>query len=208
MTPALLLVAVLGATGVPGFQADFPGATVTQSPSGGRLVHASDFTAPGLGETAEAAARAFLARHGSAFGIGPRQQLVLASAPAAGQAGAVRLERRIDGAPLYGGDVVVGVDAAGAVVLVNVGDVPAEVKGTPRISRKSAIKAARKAIPGLEAEGEPRAERGWRAVGKVVRPVWRVDIAARTPSGDWRSFVDAETGKVLLRTDLRVAGPR
>jgi Zn-dependent metalloprotease len=133
---------------------------------------------------------------------------VVQSAPAPGEAGTVRLARRVDGAPLYGGDVAVEVDAGLDVTLVSTGDVPAEVKGTPRISRKSAVKAARKAIPGLEAEGEPRAERGWRAVGKAVRPVWRVDIAARKPPGDWRSFVDAETGKVLLRTDHRVTGPR
>ena len=169
---------------------------------------ASGFRAPGGADTAEGAARAFLKRYGPAFGIGPRQSLIVKSAPAPGEAGTVRLARRVDGAPLYGGDVAVEVDAGRDVTLVSTGDVPGEVQGTPRISRKSAVKAARKAIPGLEAEGEPRAERGWRAAGKAVRPVWRVDIAARKPSGDWRSFVDAETGKVLLRVDLRVSGPR
>ena len=40
------------------------------------------------------------------------------------------------------------------------------------------------------------------------RPVWRVDVIATKPSGAFRCYVDAETGKVLLRTDLRASTPR
>jgi hypothetical protein len=211
VTAALVVAALLGASGgaaPAAFRADFPAAQVLESPSGGRLTLASGFRAPGAGDTAGASALAFLERYGPAFGIGPRQSLVVQSAPPPGQPGTVRLARRIEGAPLYGGDMAVEVDADRTVVLVSAGDVPAEVEGTPRISRKAAIKAARKAISGLEAAGEPRAERGWRTVGAVVRPVWRVDLAARKPAGDWRTFVDAENGKVLLRVDLRVTGSR
>jgi bacillolysin len=204
----VLLWATLGQAGSAGFQADFPAAETSVSASGARLTHASGFQARGLGETAEAAARAFLARYGPAFGIGPRQELVPDGAPAAGQPGAVRYARRIDGLPLFGGEVVVAVDGEGSVMLVNVGDVPAEVAGCARISRKSALKAARAAIPGLKVTGTPKAERGWRSDGVVVRPVWRVDLTAARPAGEWRSYVDADTGKVLLRVDLRVSGSR
>jgi bacillolysin len=204
----LLLCAALGQAGMAGFKADFPAAETAEPASGGRLTHASGFQARGLGETAEAAARAFLGRYGTAFGVGPRQVLVLDGVPAAGQPGAVRFTRTIDGLPLFGGDVVVGVDAERSVMLVNVGDVPAETTGRARISQKSAVKSAKAAIPGLKTADTPRAEKGWRSDGKVVRPAWRVDFTATKPPGDWRSYVDAETGKVMLRVDLRVSGGR
>lgn len=134
------------------------------------------------------------------------QELVARSAPSAGQPGPVRFERRIDGLPLFDGDVVVGVNAANAVILVNVADVPPRVTGRARISRDAAIEAAKAAMPGLEIADTPRAERGWKAAGEAVRPVWRVDFAAARPPGYWRTYVDAESGKVLLRVDLRAFG--
>jgi len=117
----------------------------------------------------------------------------------------VRFEREIDGLPVFDGDVVVGVDASNAVILVSASDVPTRVQGRSRISPKTAIRAARAAIPDLEIRDEPRAARGWRALVSVVRPVWRVDLVATRPPGDFRSYVDAETGKVLLRVDLRMS---
>ncbi|MEI7705865.1 MAG: PepSY domain-containing protein, partial [Deltaproteobacteria bacterium] len=203
---ALLLWAVMAQAGPAALRTDFPGVETSVSTSGERLTHASGFRAPGLGETPEAAARAFLARYAAAFGIGPKQVLVLQAAPASGQPGAVRLERRIDGLPIFDGDIVVGVDTQGAVFLVNTGDIPGDGAGRFRISRKVAIDRARAAIQGLETTDTPRAERGWRSDGKVVRPVWRVDFAAARPPGDWRTFVDAETGKVLQRMNLRMFG--
>ncbi len=206
MIPHLLLAAALGLGGRVQFREAYPAARVVESPGGGRLTQASGFIAAGLGRTPEAAARAFLARHGAAFGLTARQKLVVRTAPAVGQAGPVRFERRIDRLPLFDGDVVVGVDLANAVILVNVADVPAKVTGRARISRRAAIRAAKAAVPGLEGAGAPRAERGWKAAGRVVRPVWRVDLSAARPPGDWRTYVDADTGKVLLRVDLRAFG--
>ena len=181
----------------------FPEAATIESPAGGRLTHASAFEALGLGATPEVAARAFLARYGESFGITPREQLVVRASPTPGQLGPVRFERTIDGLPLFDGDVVVGVDARNAVILVNCADAPMQVEGRARISRKAAIRTARAAIPGLEVTGVVRAQRGWRAVGQVIRPVWRVDFTGVRPPGDWRSYVDAQTGRVLLRLDLR-----
>jgi peptidase YpeB-like protein/fungalysin/thermolysin propeptide len=206
MIPALLLAAALGLGGVDDFRAAFPSASIVESPAGGRLTQASRFEARGLGRTPEAAARAFLARYGAAFGIGPRERLVARGAPAPGRPGAVRFERRLDGLSVFDAEVVVGVDARNAVILVNASDAPREAAGSARLSRKAAIRAARAAIPGLESSDEPRTARGWKGFGPVLRPVWRVDLAAARPPGDWRSYVDAETGKVLLRVDLRASG--
>jgi Zn-dependent metalloprotease len=188
---------------IPDFKAAFPAAATIESPAGGRLTHASGFEAAGLGETPEAAARAFLARFGDAFGVTVRQRLVVRATPALGQTGPVRFERMIDGLALFDGDVVVGVDARNAVILVNCTDVPTQVEGRARLSRKAAIRAAKGAIPGLETSDAPRTQRGWRAAGQVIRPVWRVDFTGVRPPGDWRSYVDAQTGRVLLRLDLR-----
>jgi Zn-dependent metalloprotease len=202
----LLLVAVaLVPSGSGDFKADFPAASVIESPAGGRLMNASSFEAAGLGDTPEAAAREFLARYGMAFGVTAREELVVRTAPSPGQPGPVRFERRVGGFPLFDGDMVVGVAGRNTVILVNGTDVPAPIKGRARISRQAAIHAAKAAIPGLEMMDAPRTERGWRAAGKVIRPAWRVDFTAARPPGDWRTYVDAETGTVLFRMDLRAA---
>ncbi len=206
----MISVLLIAATLDPGrpaadFKGDFPAASVVESPAGGgRLTNAFGFEAKGLGDTPEAAARAFLAKYGAAFGIDSRQDLVARNALAPGQVGPVRFERRIDGFPLFDADVVVGVNAGNAVILVNSTEVPSQVTGRARISRKAAILAAKTAIPRLETKDAPRAQRGFRTSGQAVRPVWRVDFTAARPPGDWRTYVDAETAKVLLRVDLRV----
>ncbi len=199
---ALILAALLG-HGPAEFQAAFPAATLSRAPSGERLTGASGFEAGGLGRTPVRAARAFLARYGGAFGVSPRQELRLLSATPAGRPGAVRFERRVGGLPVFGGDVVVGVDGHAAVVLVNTADVPPRASGRWRLARKAAVAAAAAELPG-KAAGRARTARGWRALGDTLRPVWRVDLATRAPTGEWRSDVDAETGKVLFRADLRV----
>jgi Peptidase propeptide and YPEB domain len=83
--------------------------------------------------------------------------------------------------------------------------VPPEVQGRHRKSLSAAVRAA---TAGFETSEAARAQRGWRASGGTIRPVWRVDFIATKPSGSFRSYVDAETGKVLLRTDLRVSKSR
>ena len=207
---AVLLAAgaAAGPGGAAAFKAAFPGASVIPTADGARLKHASAFEATGLGDSPESAAAAFLEKYGAAFGIGPRQKVVAVDHPAPGPAVAVHFERRIDGLPVFDGGIAVGVNAANAVILVNAGDVPAGVSGHARISRRAAIRLAKSAIPKLVTTDVPRVERGWRAAGKVVRPVWRVDFTASRPQGDWRSYVDGETGKVLLRLDLRSTGPQ
>ena len=203
MIPVLLAAAAAISGAAADFRAAWPAASVIASADGTRLTHASSFEAAGLGGSPEAAASAFLEKHRAVFGIGPRQKLVALDHPAAGASVAVHFERRIDGLPVFDGGVAVGVNAANAVVLVNSADVPARVTGRARISRSAAIRAAKAAIRGLRTTEAPRAERGWHAAGRVVRPVWRVELTATRPRGDWRSYVDAQTGKVLSRFDVR-----
>ena len=202
IAPLLLAAGVASAA----FRSAFPEASLIESPDSGRLRSASGFSAKGLGSTPEAAARAFLAQYGAAFGIVPPFELVTLSAPPAGQPGAVRFERRIVGLPVFEGDLTAGVDAENTIILVNTADVPPVVKGKAALSRAAAIRAAKRAIPNLQTDDQPRAERGFKAFLGVVRPVWRVEFAARRPPGDFRSDVDAQTGKVLLRVNLRESG--
>jgi len=205
------VIAVLVAAALSGaaaqFKAAFPSGSVVASADGSRLTHASGFEAAGTGATPETVARDFLARHGAAFGLGSRQQVAARDHPAPGQVVAVHFERRVDGAPVFDGDLVVGVNEKNAVTLVNSADVPPRVAGRPRISRNQAIRAAKNAIRGLVTSDRPRAQRGWRAAGAAIRPVWRIDFAATRPNGDWRTFIDAETARVLLRVNLRATAP-
>ena len=205
MIPILPLAAALIPAAVADFKTDFPGASVAESAAGGRLTHASGFEAGGFGDAPEAAARGFIARYGASFGVGPGQELVVRGSPPKGGVGAVRFERRIERLPVFDADVVVGVDARSSIILVNAADVPLQVEGRHRKSRSAAVRAA---MAGLETSEAPRAQRGWRASGRTIRPVWRVDSIATRPSGAFRSYVDAETGKVLLRTDLRASKSR
>jgi len=205
MSPTIGLVMALAAAAGHSFRADFPAAAVKETGAGGRLIQATGFSAPGLGSTPQAAAHAFLRRYGADFGITARQQLAARRNPHPGQVVAVTFERRIDGRPVFDADVVVGVDSTGAVILVNASDVPTRISGKAVISGGAALRAAKAAIPGLEGGGEATVERGWRGWVDVIRPVWRVDFVATRPPGDWRTYVDAQTGKVLLRMDRRAS---
>ncbi|HYV68180.1 MAG TPA: hypothetical protein VE964_18220, partial [Myxococcales bacterium] len=199
---ATLLLSLAAAAPAQRFAEAFPSSSRIASVDGRVLVHASGFAAPAPGAAPEAAARGFLARHGSAFGIGPAQELVLRQAPAAGRAGAVRFERRLDGLPLFGADVVVGMDAQSRVFVVNARDVPATPSGRHALGEAAAVGSALSSLP-LEVRGaQPVAvAAGWRGVLGSLRPVYRVDLVADL--GSWRTFVDAESGRPLLRESLR-----
>jgi Zn-dependent metalloprotease len=199
MIPPLVLAAAAGGAAL--FKAAFPEASVIESPATRVVTSASGFEAPGLGNTPEEAARAFLAKYGAAFGVGPGQEL--SALPTVPPGPIARFQRRIDGFPVFDGDIVVGTKSDSSVIVVNTSDVPAKLTGKARISRAAAIRSAKAAIPNLKSSDAAHAERGWRAAGQSVRPVWRVDFVAVRPPGDYRSYVDAETGKVLFRSDLR-----
>jgi uncharacterized protein (TIGR03382 family) len=181
-----------------------PGSSRVLSRDGQRLVHLGGFAALTGARTPEAAARTFLSAHGDAFGITARHRLVLHGLPVAGAVGPVRFGRTIDGLPLFGGDVVVGIDAANRVFLVNVGDVGPQVSGRHSIGEPAAEQAALGAFPrGVRGAGAARVQAGWLPLFGAVRAVYRVDFMAQEPAGDWRVLVDGETGRALARFDLR-----
>ncbi len=199
-----LVLAVAVAASPASFQSAFPRAERIQAAGRTTLVHASGFRAAGLGATPDAAARAFLRRHGASFGIGLDDALVLEHATPAGEVGPVRFERRLDGLRVFGGAVVVGVDAAGAVFLVNAAEVPprsgtrfpigaraAQAAAAARIGSRAVVLGASEPVP------------GWKAILGETRPAWQVDVGAASPAGDWRVWVDAETGRVLRAVDTR-----
>jgi Zn-dependent metalloprotease len=201
---ASLITAAALAAGPNEFLASHPRAVRIEARGGGQLVHASGFEASGLGDSPEEAARAFLDRYGAAFGVAPEQRLVVRARPGAGLAGPVRFERLIGGLPVFGGEVVVSVNAANAVFLVNAADVPPRSSGRFALGRRAAIRAAKASLgEGAELAGPPAAGRGWQPVAESLRPAWRLDLALTKPAGEWRVYVDAETGEVILRMDRR-----
>jgi len=201
---ALLLSSIAASPAVDRFHAQFPAAHQIASLDGQRLVHASGFAVATGSGVPEVAARAFLSVHGAAFGVTNRQLLVVESAPAPGVVGAVKFRRTIDGFPVFNGNLSVGVDALGRVFVVNGADVPATITGRRALSDASAMRLAAGSFPrGLKGAGPMTVTAGWRRSGSVLRPAYRVDFMARDPAGDWRTFVDAETGAILFREDLR-----
>ncbi len=180
-----------------------PAASTLRSSDGARLLHASGFSVDtGLADHVDAAA-AFLASQGAAFGVIDRHELALVGSAPVGPVGAVHVGRFIDGLRIFGGDVVVGV-RDGAVFAVNAADVPAAVTGSHAIGPDAAAAAARAAVHGAESDVDPATVvAGWRPILDQVRAVYRVDVVTRKPAGEWRLYVDGETGGVLFRQDLR-----
>src|SRR5437868_14493956 len=116
-----MVTLAVAAGAVSRFASDHTGSERINAADGTSLAHASGFSFETSARTPQEAARAFLRRHGEAFGVTPQHSLRLAIAPPAGNAGAVRFHRLIDGLPIFGGDVVIGVDAKNRVFLVNSG---------------------------------------------------------------------------------------
>jgi Zn-dependent metalloprotease len=200
----LLFLLAVGANPIQKFAEDNPTSQRLGSADGQRLTHASGFLAETGARRPEDAARAFLSIHGAAFGITERQALVLKGAPAAGEVGGVRFERTIDGHPVFGGDLVVGVDAHSRVFVVNSGEVAPTVSGHHALGEAAAYWAAVSSFAGgVRGAAPATVTPGWQAFGTSVRAVYRVDFVAEHPAGDWRVLVDGETGKALFREDLR-----
>ncbi len=190
------------------FTRQFPESVTVASVDGQRLVHASGFTHDSGARLPQDAAFGFLSLRGAAFGLTSRQSLAVKTAPPAGQVGAVRFERSIDGLPVFGGDITLGVDGQSRVFAVNGGDVPSLVSGGHTLGEAAARAAAvAGGTPGFEGgardAGSARVAAGWRPLKGEVRAVYRVDFISADPPGDWRVFVDGDTGEVLFRQDLR-----
>ncbi len=208
LAPTILLaIFAVAADPAARFAERFPGA-VRLSDRGGTLRHASGFRATPRAARADLAARAFLSEHGAAFGISPGHELVVERTIAPGTVGAVLFQRRVQGLPVLGGAVAVGVGADGGIFAVNADPVPASRRGGFRLDAAAAARLARAAV--AQPRGTLAAEtRGWAPAEGVLRPAYRFDLVDLAIPADWRVVVDAESGAVLAREDrLRFARGR
>lgn len=183
-------------------------------PSDGVEQEASDHVEPearGGGTTAAKARNAandYLAEHRGAFKLSPQQSLK----QVANQAGAegtryVSYERSYKGLPVFGGDFVLAVDAAGKVV----GNTRASDRAvkldsvSPRIGKAAARKAARSQVDTVRSVSEPTL--AVYAHGKS-RLAWtmQVDGIKDGKPSSVTLYLDARTGKTLLASDLVSAG--
>ena len=159
---------------------------------------------PGLREGPAAAARAWLASRSGDVGL-VGAELTLEVSPPPGVAGAVRFRRSIAGLPVLNGSVHVALDAAGAVRGLRAGGGASSTSGRFALDGGAAARAAAAALGGTAPlRRGPVVRPGWWAVGGVARAVYEVEHASEEPEGEWRSTVDAETGRVLFREDLRL----
>lgn len=156
------------------------------------------------GSPADVAA-AFLGDLAPAFGFDAQELRVIGQETIAGVA-AVRLEQRVDGAPVFGRTTVVTVEAGRAT---SVTGTPEPVRLSPRtreLSGREAITAALEAIEVAERDlaAPPVASRVVMAAGAEGRLAWRVSAVVVPLSVHLTVIVDAETGAVLLvHNDVR-----
>jgi extracellular elastinolytic metalloproteinase len=160
--------------------------------------------ATGLATVEVAAARQWIAANRALLGIDPADLELLSAAPI-GAGRAVTLRQRFGGLPTgRDGLIIVGV-ANGRVAYVSSSLAKeTEVSGARRLSAADAVRAAARdaGLRASDRHGQPRLvlvptpERG-------VRRAWHVQLYADTadPQGV-SSFVDAETGRVLVRESL------
>ena len=204
MLTAILVASIAVANPVESFVRENPAARLIRSADGSSLVHASGFLAETGAARPEEAARAFLRSHGAAFGIANDQALVRKGAPPVAGAAAIRFERTFQGLPVFGADLVVGVDAQNRIFLVNSGNVAPATWDRHLLGEAqafgSAVSSFARGARGVEAVSVTA---GWKAVAGALHAVYRVDFVARQPAGDWRVFVDAQTGRALFRAPLR-----
>lgn len=154
----------------------------------------------------EAAARSFLGELAPLFGF-DASELVPIEQETLGGVTSVRLEQRIDGAPVLGRTVVVTVDAAGRATSVT--DVPEAVVVAPRtheIAARQAIDAALEALDVQESAlgAPPQARKVIMAAGTEGRLAWRVSAVVVPLAWHMAVVIDAETGAVLhVSNDVR-----
>ncbi len=150
---------------------------------------------------------------GAAFGVSdPEAQLSLRSNTRDAAGGAhLRYDQRYKGLSVFGGQLVLHLDAKGAARAVN-GDFARDVSvsTTPAISESGAVWTATRRVPareltaGLEAEQLVFVD----PLGKA-HLAWEATVTTQRPLGIWRVFVDAHTGEVLrFHNDLHTARNR
>ena len=162
------------------------------------------------------AARAFLARHGKAFGLAEPAQELRVESSHGGSAGrsSVRFQQLRDGIPVMGGELVVNLDRGGNVLSAGGETAPAAATRTPSVT---AAAARQEAIAAVAKERRISAVRLrstspslWIYDARLLggpgpqRPtlVWRLEIKGQSglPVDDL-VLVDAARGHVALRIE-------
>ena len=161
------------------------------------------------------AARAFLGRHGDAFGIRDQARDLRATATARGTAGrsTIRFQQLHDGLPVLGGELVVSLDgernvlsASGEALATDVATAPAVEAGAARAAAVAAVARGEgvsafqltATLPELAIYdagllGGPGPER--------ASLVWRLEVTSRSAPIDRLVLVDAQHGTVALTID-------
>lgn len=153
-----------------------------------------------------AAARAVLAARAQALGLDPAGlQTLSVRSGLAGQY--VRFQETVDGIPVEGAHVVVGLPEDGKrAPVVARGWAPAAQTGAARsVTAASALKLALKTagVQPRSLRGQPQVEEMYLNAGKEAVLGWRVTLPSGNPAGTWLVGIRADSGEVVYLTDVR-----
>jgi bacillolysin len=162
------------------------------------------------------AARAFLGRHGRAFGIRDqaRDLRVTASERSTGGGSTVRFQQRHEGVPVLGGELVVNLDRDRNLRSASGEALTGSVDTTPQVgsraARDAAVAAVAKEQGVLGSTLEAEIPSLWIYDAGILGgpgpadplPVWRVEVSSQHPQPvDELVLIDARRGTVALRID-------
>jgi len=159
--------------------------------------------------TTEAAARTFLTSHAASLGIQDAASALSAERVDLIPGGShVRFSQMHRGIPVYGGRIVVSLNARNEIGMVVNSTVPdIEVASAAAIDNLRAIMIARDALrTDARSIGSPdKAELMiYRSPAGKDHLVYRVTLTREEPAGDWEVLVDAVSGTVLKQENLFV----
>jgi len=217
LLPTLLLAAFTSASAPTGsprlarsahlFTQSFPAARTIPARFGGLEV-ASGLAAPRAAADDEENARRFLAAQGEPFGAGPGADLeTVRVLGAPGQGGSALFRRRVNGLPVFGGEIGVSWRPDGAITAVSgsqaLATEPAE---------SFAVDAPQAQLAALDdlgpSVGAASAAQGWFEHQGQLFPAWRITAETALSRGPFHAYVDGLTGLLLYRVSLRHdAGP-
>ena len=114
----------------------------------------------------------------------------------------VRMSQSVNGVPIFGSDVAFNIDADNAVRVVSGKFYNVNFKTTPGISKGAAISRVINDLVDAKLTEAAQAELNGFVENGVGRLTWHVVSKTvtedRTP-GEWHTFVDAETGRVIAK---------
>lgn len=158
------------------------------------------------------AAHVFLERHAGLLRVPPDLAgLTLARRSDDAGGSVVQYAQHHRGTPVLDGSIVVGLDPRGDIIHVDNGYVPdLDVPARPILSAGEAVAASEAAL-GTTLKAPRRVslvivkgDKGW--PGHFL--AWEVAAVLQRPRGDWRIFVDSQTGAVVRISNLiKSAGP-